>query len=259
MSVPSNVVSILNPQIPVNQSIYETSTTQKTRLGTRLVVGDRTFYYAKLSTSANVGAGLVVATPSLVASNQSGIAFASSAATNATTITVSVGTAVTANQYADGYISIANSVIAGYGWLYRIKSHPAVATNASGAFTLYDAIPSSLGSSPCNLMPCLYRDVKIAPSTAADAPGGVTPIAVTTGEYFWLQTWGPANVYHSAATPAGAALRMATLGYVEAFSATGTLGATGNALINYVTIIGKNSNLAATATEYNPVFLTITP
>ena len=42
MSKPSNVVSIQNPTIPVDQGIYEESSTQKVRLGTRLTVGDRT-------------------------------------------------------------------------------------------------------------------------------------------------------------------------------------------------------------------------
>lgn len=258
MSIPSNVVSILNPQIPINQSIYEQSDTQKARLGTRLQVGDRTFYYARLSTSANVAAGDVLCAPQMIASHQSGIVTCAAAATGANTISVTMGTAMTLNQYAEGYISFADSASLGGGWMFRIKSNPVIATAATGSITLYDPIPGSVTAGPVNLLPNPFNQVMVG-SAALDVPIGVVPVAVTTGNYFWLQTWGPSSPRHTGATVAAGALALGTLGGIANLVTTGTLAATGNAQVDYKVQIGKNWNLAATATECNPVFLMILP
>lgn len=258
MSVPSNIVSILNPTIPIDQGIYEESATLKTKIGTRLQVGDRVFYYARLSTSANVAAGDVLCATQIVASHQSGIVSVSSAATGAASLSITLGTAMATNQYAEGYISIADSAKAGAGWMFRIKSHLAIATAATGVINLYDSVPGSIASGPVNFVPNLFSRVKVG-SSALDVPVGVAPIAVTTSNYFWLQTWGVAAPRHTGATVAAGALALATLGGVANLVTTGTLGSTGFAQVDYLFQIGKNFNLAATATEMNPVFLTIMP
>ena len=102
MSVPSNIVSIMDPVIPVNQSIYETSTTQKTKLGARLAVGDRVYRYAVLGASANVTAGDLLCATQPVASHQSGLCTVAAATTGAAKLTVTVGVAATLNQYEIG-------------------------------------------------------------------------------------------------------------------------------------------------------------
>jgi len=216
------------------------------------------FYYARLSTSANVAAGDVLCATNLVASHQSGIVTCAAATTGASTITVTAGTAFTANQYAEGYINFADSASAGGGWMFRVKSHPVIATAATGTITLYDSIPGTIAAGPVNFMPNPFNQVLVG-SAALGLPIGVAPVAVTTSNYFWLQTWGPASPRHTGATVAAGALSMATLGGVTNFSVTGTLAATGFAQIDYKSIIGKNLSLAATATECNPVFLMILP
>jgi hypothetical protein len=242
----------------VDQSIYEVSSSQKTKLGTRLAVGERVYRYSVLSSSANVKAGDLLCAPQLIASHQSGIMSCASAATGATTITITAGTLGTANQYAEGYIVFASTGLAGGGQMFRIKSNTAWSSAGTGTVTLYDAIPGTLAAGPINLVPNGYNSVKVG-SAALDVPVGVAPVAVTTGEYFWLQTWGPCAARHAVATPAAAAIALGTTGGVGPFSATGTLGSTGSALIDYVLPIGKNSNLAATASECNPVVLMIQP
>ncbi len=52
---------------------------------------------------------------------------------------------------------------------------------------------------------------------------------------------------------------LGTTGSVLALFATGTLGSTGSALADFSYQIGKNSHLAATAGQANPVYLTILP
>lgn len=259
MATPSNVHRVLTPTISPDQSIYEESSTSKARLGTRIQVGERVFYYARLSTSANVSAGDVLCAPQLIASHQSGIlSIKTNAATNATVVSISVGTAVTLDQYAEGYLISCATASAGCGQTYRIKTHPAVATNASGNFTLYDALVGSMETGAASLVPCIFSAVKVG-SEALDLPVGVAPIAVTTGNYFWLQTWGPGAAKHEGTTVAAGALRVGTLGGVDMCFTTGTLGSTGSALPDFSYQIGKNFHLAATATQTNPVFLTILP
>ena len=259
MAVPSNVVSILNPQIPAKQSIYEASDTQEAKLGTRLQVGERVYYYSRLSTSANVVAGDVLCAPQLIASHQSGILAGAAATTGATTITFTAGTLGSLNQYAEGYIVFASTGLAGCG-IYKVKSNPAWATAATNAtVVIYDPLPGTLAAAmPVNLVPNMFNAVKVG-SEALDIAIGVAPVAVTTGQYFWAQSYGPAAVRHSAGTPAGALMSLATLGFLGAYSITGTLAATGFAQIDYKMPIAKNFSLAATATQANPVFLTILP
>jgi hypothetical protein len=254
MSLPSNIVKVLDPTIPVDQSIYEPSSDQKAKLGTRLRVGERTYHYAQLSTSANVNPGDVVCAPQLIASHQSGIMTCGAATTGATTISITGGTAVSANQYAEGYIVFASQALAGGGISYKIKANSAALTAAAGTVTLYDPIPGSVGAGPINLVPSEYSSVKVG-SQALDRAVGVAPVAVTTGQYFWVQTWGPASPKHVAATPANAQVVLGTTGGVVC-----TMDATTGGGLGAVALpVGKNSNLAATAGQCNPAYLMIAP
>ena len=73
-------------------------------------------------------------------------------------------------------------------------------------------------------------------------------IDVTSAGYFWGQVKGPAAALNQAATPAAAVLVPGTTGGVLA-AATDNLA--GNPFI------GQNLNLAGTAGEYTPVYLSI--
>lgn len=245
-SNPSNTVGILEPTIPVDQSIYETSTTQKTRLGTRLKVGDRVFRYAQLAASSNEVAGTLVCEPLALSSYVSAVLTVSAATTGATSISVTGSAAITAGVFNEGYLSIASTALAGGGLVFRVKNQ--ASGGATIVLTLYDPIPSSIGAGPCSLVPNAYKAVKPDDKTIANA-AGVLPVNVTTGEYFWVQTWGPASPRHSAATPAGAALMLGTAGCVEGYTAGGASSGE--------RVIGMNSNLIAVATQCCPVQLCI--
>jgi len=245
---PSNK-SQWQPIIPVNQSIYEASDTQQAPLGTRLEVGDKVMYYAKLSSSANVAAGKIVCSPPLIASHQADILTPAATSAGVNTISVTLGTAMTLNQYAEGYMIISSGT--GSGMSYRIKGNSAAATAGTATVTLYDPIKEPMtATTELNFISNIYDGVKVG-SEVLDTPVGVVPTAVTTGQYFWLQTAGPVSVYHSAATPAAVEVKMGTLGYAVAMRA-GTTAAAPTAIS-----IGKNYNLPATAGEENPIFLKI--
>jgi hypothetical protein len=245
MGVPSNIVTILNPTIPVDQSIYETSDVAKARLGTRLDVADRTFRYAKAAAASDLVAGRVAVCAA--ASTGLGTVNLSIASTNigATVITCTSTSLSTANLWAEGYFFVAD--LTGEGHMYRIKGNSAGSTGFT--VTLYDGLIAALGSaSKVGISPNPYSGVTL---TATGKPMGVNPIAVTSSYYFWLQTKGLANVIHQAADAAFSPLRIsATAGGLEAV-ATGTLAATGN----MYNIVAQNQGLVSVDTECSPVFI----
>jgi len=249
MSVPSNIISILEPQIPVDQGIYEESSTQKARLGTRLHVGDKIFHYARLSTSANVKAGDLLCVPAVIASHQSAILTisAQTAGKDFLTCSASVGNEVLVDQYAEGYVTVASTALAGGGGMFRIKSH---AAGAAVAFYLYDSIPGTVAAGPGSLTPCLYNRVLIGNAVTALA-AGVAPCSITTSNYFWLQTWGPTAVKASTAIGAGIALTVAVSGGVQDLLTIGAYTA-GGMQIGQSIGVGVESHAT-------PVYLTIAP
>lgn len=247
-SNPSSVVLKREPTIPVDQSIYEDSTDQKTPLGTKLVVGDRTFYYAHAAASQARGTTLCAANP--VASHNGALATFAATSAGANIVTLTLGTAAAANDYAEGYLGISKGTMGGA--TYRIKSNAAVASGGTGNFTLYDALYDDVAANDeAGLQYNRYSSL-ILGSSALAVPVCMPMIDVTSGGYFWGQTYGPAAPLNQAATPAAAVLKVGTTGgALQAFNG-GTTGPTAVGIP-----IGQNLNLAGTAGEYTPVFLTI--
>lgn len=236
------------PTIPVDQSIYEPDSTQRAPLGTKITVGERVFYYAQAS--ASVAAGTVLCAAAPTASHQSGILAIAATNAGAKIISGTSSASVAANYYAEGYFGAALGVAAGE--IYKVQKHPA--GTAAIPITLYDGLNQTITSGVGFwLMPNPYKNCFVG-SSALGYAIGVAPTAVSSGNYFWLQTWGIANPTHSAASAAAVALKLATGGAVHAMypAATDGPGVVG-------VMIGKNSQLAATAGENNPVFLTIRP
>lgn len=234
------------PTIPVNQSIYEVNTTQQAPLGTRLEVGDRVFYYAYCSASQARGTVLCAKGP--VASHNGALCTFAAATTGATSVTITAGVAMAANQYAEGYLGVSKGTQGGS--VYRIKSHAAISSGGTGSITLYDALHKDIGAADeCGFINNLYDEVAVG-SSALAVPVCVPMVDVTASGYFWGQTYGPAAPLNQAATPAASILVPGTTGGVLA-AATDNLA--GNMFI------GVNYNLAGTAGEYTPVFLTLRP
>lgn len=254
MSVPSNEVWVNDPIIPVPQGIYEVvntvvTGTQNAPLGTRLRMSDRSYYYAQAS--ASVAGGTVVCCLEPTGSHQSGLMAMAAASIGAKVLSGTSSAAVAVNYYAEGFFGVASGT--NIGELYRIKGNAAGSTGFG--ITLYDGLNTAITSGTAFfLIPNLFGNVFIG-SQNLDFAVGVAPVNVTSGGFFWLQTWGVGNPTHQSATPAGAALRLGTTGSVlAAFDATTNAGI---AATSYV--IGKNQYLAATAAQANPVFLSILP
>jgi len=212
MSVPSNITNP-DPTIPVPQGIYEESTTQLTPLGTEIKVGDRTFRYAGAGAALAVGDCLASPDSNLSSKQTAGAA----AAVGDRTITAYIVTSVAAQHFADGYLLTADS--GNQGYLYKVKSHPAIGNTAVGTITLYDGLALAITTADkLSLIPSKYKSVGLCGATSAVA--GFAPVAVTSGNYFWAQVKGPSAARVLSAAAYGALLVPGATGGLTAIDAT---------------------------------------
>lgn len=175
------------------QGLFEESSTQKQVLGTvRRLSDGRAFIYVKAGAVA-LAAGKLVQAPAPIA-NHTNRAVTADVAIGSREVTFTLGaTAVTADQYKDGYLLINDAT--GEGYAYKIKNHPAANASASLKVTLYDKIRVALVAATSEVsLVNLYREAIVHPSPPTAKLLGVPPIAVTANYYFWSQIKGPAPV-----------------------------------------------------------------
>ena len=224
------------------QSIYKSSTVKLAELGSRKVVGDRVFRYAKCFTGATaIGAGDV-------AENQGEFLEATGGGTNAAdgkTFTFYAATAIAKDTYAEGYLNVVTA-----GHFYRIKSNDAISSAGTGTLYLYDPIvDAEVSAAEYAIQQNPYLNTIECTTGDATLPLGVAPIAATTADYYWLQTWGPCNV------KCGAALK----GDMMVADVTGQVIAFNNFESGVEMPIIGHMMMDATASEYGVMFLQIAP
>jgi len=194
--------------IAPKQGIYETRDKAVCRLGTRIRVGPRVFYYAKYVADTAAGylvgqdesAGSIVDTDNVIVCDGN-----YAAAAGATKVEILLA-AQTKDNWVDGFFHITDG--AGIGYCYGIKRNsktgeklyptdPALNATTSFMLELYDPIVVALGNDATDfaITGCLYDNLRQAVSGAADddCAMGVAPTAIDVSEapYGWLQTWGP--------------------------------------------------------------------
>ena len=180
--------------------IYEEYQYAKHRLGERLDLGDRTFFYASAGEALNAG------------NTVEGALYGGAGSTLQTTLGITVAalagdkriyvnaltTEQTKNVFADGYVSVFDATTTGLSWLFRIKGNSTLATSGTSSFLeLYDELPITLTitTDQLEVIGNMYKSVKQGNTTQAGPLLGVAPITVQSGYFFWLQTYGPAAVY----------------------------------------------------------------
>ena len=227
---------------PGSQSIYDSSEVALADLGSRKVVGDRVFRYAKALSNAGAGDMTQMNMASLI--NVTAGAADGSAGRK---FTFYFATSNAAGVYDEGMVIAQSGTAANLGYSYRVKTQPIVATTSTAVLTLYDPLKRvnnvtdkwSLFSNPYS---------RLSENTGGTAPAaGVCPIAVTTDDYFWLQTWGPCNVKAGGALVAGG-------GFVA-----GATGQIGPAIATTGGTLGYVLQPTLTVSEYGYVFLEIAP
>lgn len=173
-----------------------TTATKRRALGTRGVTPDgRVYYYARNGAVA-LTRGMVLQTAATLGASVHVQNLVPHGAPAVGAITVDVAVVTTpapADVYADGYLTIETSP--GQG-IYKIKSHPTIASGATGTFTLYEPLVEALtsGASKVGLQANPFASVVAFPTTQIGACVGVAPNNVAISDYFWTQTFGPAVV-----------------------------------------------------------------
>lgn len=180
MSLQSGYISV------PGQSIFKSSSTQEHTLGTKVTAIDgREFRYVKAGET--LAAGKLVGTSAEHTNHESRTPDAS--AIGDTTIVSTMGaTAITANEYAGGFMVITNTP--GLGLTYEIDRHAAVDSSGSATIYLKDPIKVALTTdSRFDLVHNPYKDCVVwvnGSGTYTGAPVGVTTYAITSGEFGWV-------------------------------------------------------------------------
>lgn len=239
------------------QSINESSSVQLADLGSRKVVGDRVFRYARLGAIATNPGDVLQFPASSVKGFCELLATAGNAndPVNGKTFTFYCATSHAADFFAEGYIIAQSGTAANLGQVYRIKTHASVADTSNVTLNLYDGLQKAPNvTDKWSIYRNPYNGViqNVAGTVAA---AGVLSCPATTNDYVWIQTWGPCAV--KAQTAAGGAVvgnavGAAATGAVVGFIATGTGGTP-------ITPIGEVLYAAPVASETVMTFLKIAP
>lgn len=225
------------------------TTTKRHTLGHIGVDGGGRFYRYAFSGEA-IGAGQIIMQKIGQANNDADLALSVAAAIGDLTVTVTLGaTAVTLDQYADGYLYV-NDVV-GEGHAYRIKGHPAAALSANVVITLYDGegISEALNTTTTQvgLMENAYKDVEIWDADDIDGSClGVAVSEVADNRYFWAGVSGDFPTLIQGTVTIGEAVMPSngTDGAVEAADFAGAVESM---------ILGQATLIANADTEYGMI------
>ena len=186
------------------QGLYATSSTKKESLGALRITDDgRKFRYAKAGEALVAGKNGLMCDTTANHVKQTGDAVSK----GVYEVSLVVGaTAVTANQYDDGYLQIYDGEAGTVGYQYRIKSHTACDSAGTVVLQLEDPIQVAIISTDTwSLIPNPFSSIT-QQASLAHGMGGIVPVAVTSGYYFWMQTGGVACALNGGNTTLGAGM-----------------------------------------------------
>lgn len=248
-TVPAVTTSMKGSPDIVKQGIYDISSVALHKVGERVQLGERVFYYAQAGGSG-LNPAVMLQKPAQQA-NHLNMACPTASAIGKDYVWATLGgTAVTLNQYAEGYLHINTGT---NPFIAKIKSHLAQATtNGNVKINLYDPIPvATTTSSKVTLSLNPWSGLIVVPNGGqTGASAGVPLVAVTASYYFWCQTWGPA-----------ALLTVGTIVIGGAIAIGGTSdGACGPVTEATAQVCGYGTPLTVNATTtYSQVFLRVAP
>lgn len=182
------------------QGLFQTSLTQKQRLGTIRRLDDGREYIYCSNTAAQLAAGILIskaAAPQDCTVAAADVTFGG--AVGSKTVSVTLTGTPTANLYQDGYMVITAGD--GIGEMYKIRGNSADDKPASGrcTFHLYEALRTlwvaasttiSVFTNPCASL-LINPAVANAAATTQETVIGATTMIVPASSYFWAQRKGP--------------------------------------------------------------------
>lgn len=226
---------------------YTISSTPIHPLGAKgISVDGRIFRYAKAGATALAPGKLTVAAD--ITANHEDIAFATAGVIGDRSVSITLGaTAVTASEYAGGYLVIIDDT--GEGHTHLIESHDVADASTACTFNIKPGLlEATTTSTTVALVRNPYYGLVISATNQADVPTGIPQISITASYYGWVQTGGVCGAFMDESCAHGANL---TIG-------TGASGA-----LEVIDLLGEKSvayamaGVNATDTEYNPVYLTL--
>lgn len=176
-----------------DQGITEVSTIQNFQLGARKQIGQSIYRYG-LAGAVDIPLGVLCQAPVPAAVHHDLVPSASYAA-SVRLVELTIGAAaITANEYAGGWLHVNDGT--GQGQVFRILSHPAAAGGATCVFTLVDPITTAfdVANTLCAITANPHSLAIIHPSPPTAQLVGVPVAAIAAGSYGWFQTRGPAAV-----------------------------------------------------------------
>lgn len=226
-----------------------TDSSLNTLLGTRWDLSDGREVRLVLAGASNLAVGKLMTAPAWNSDNVN-LAVTAFTAYSANgnvpaKVTVTLGnSALTANQYRGGYLTVYDST--GAGQTLKIASHPAANALASCVITLEDAPNTALTTSskvtltyhPCN-------GVILMDHTALQQPVGVTLYPITAAYYGFIVSKGVTNCLNDGALTTGSALSPSNA--VDGAVENGVIaqGFVGNAI------------MTGADTKYTPIFVNL--
>ena len=183
------------------QNLYEQSLTQNFPIGTRLQIQDRTFHYACAGGTTAVAMKAGHNASAEYSANTAAVAYAA----GATTIIFLDTDTRAAHYYQNGYAWVMNLVSGVYQFLKIKDSLVAEAADNQVTLELYDPLPFAI---PASTWLTVHRNpyASILFTTVnTSSMVGVPLIPVTSGYFFWIQTWGPCFGTAMSAIPGAAA------------------------------------------------------
>jgi len=236
-------------------------------LGTEMVIpGGRWFVHARASATALVAGKLYQQNIGIQGTDTAYIkdlAVAANAAIGAQTVQVTCGatTAVTKNQFTDGFLFVNDAT--GEGYSYMIKENTAAAAGSTCTLTLYEnetiqvALAAGISEVGIRENPYYSLTLTTADTVTVGPVAGIAPVAVAANYYCWIQTDGVAAAFTDGTLIVGEPVVAGTAaaGSLTVFSPAAA-DTTGARVIKETTVLGYCLNVAA-STEYSLVKLAI--
>lgn len=230
-----------------SQELNVTNLTKLQKLGTVGYTADGRKYRYTQNGAVILVAGKTVNAIAKVA-NHTTQTVQAAAAVGAYTVSVTVGaTAMTQDQYADGYLVVKDTSALGTGTAYRIAGNSSI-SSAGGtvsAFLQEPVVTALTTSSIVSFVASPWSGVLVAPAAAAEVVVGVPQLAIPASTYFWAQVGGIASVLSDGVISKGA-------GAIQSASVIGA------ATIEATTTITQRIGWAPEATvdtKYDPLYL----
>lgn len=243
--------SITGPRFLTESEIRTESSVQQHVLGSRAELLDGRIFRAAKNGASALTKGNLLQGPANVANHINQV-IGDAAVSGALTVNIDLGaTALTENQYADGFMVMNDA--AGEGIAYAVAGHPAAVLSATSvSVSLKEPINSALTADTSQYsLHAIWRGVVQSPTTATNIIVGVADFAVTANYYFWTQTRGVASVLQEASS-ASTVIRG---GVVGSDTTAGAVENTANGVTTHMEI--AQALVANVDEEHNGVFLMI--